>query len=236
MAALELRHLNAFYGKAHILQGVDLALEPGTVVGVIGRNGAGKTTLLRAIMGLQARVEGELELFGAPLTGLAADARARAGLALMSQDMRVFPELTVEENCRAAAATVREPLPLEQVLEVIPELKPHWRRAAGRLSGGQQQLVAIARNLTVRCRVLMLDEPTEGLMPSIVTRIGEIVRRLAESQVAVLLVEQNVELTFAISTRIHILEKGRFVAEGTPREIVSGGLLERYLGVSDAPH
>ncbi|MGR7996467.1 ABC transporter ATP-binding protein [Xanthobacter sp. ZOL 2024] len=236
MAALELRHLNAFYGKAHILQGVDLALEPGTVVGIIGRNGAGKTTLLRAIMGLQARVEGELELFGAPLTGLAADARARAGLALMSQDMRVFPELTVEENCRAAAATVREPLPLEQVLEVIPELKPHWRRAAGRLSGGQQQLVAIARNLTVRCRVLMLDEPTEGLMPSIVTRIGEIVRRLAESQVAVLLVEQNVELTFAISTRIHILEKGRFVAEGTPREIVSGGLLERYLGVSDAPH
>lgn len=236
MAALELRHLNAFYGKAHILQGVDLALEPGTVVGAIGRNGAGKTTLLRAIMGLQARVEGELELFGAPLTGLAADARARAGLALMSQDMRVFPELTVEENCRAAAATVREPLPLEQVLEVIPELKPHWRRAAGRLSGGQQQLVAIARNLTVRCRVLMLDEPTEGLMPSIVTRIGEIVRRLAESQVAVLLVEQNVELTFAISTRIHILEKGRFVAEGTPQEIVSGGLLERYLGVSDAPH
>lgn len=236
MAALELRHLNAFYGKAHILQGVDLALEPGTVVGVIGRNGAGKTTLLRAIMGLQARVEGELELFGAPLTGLAADARARAGLALMSQDMRVFPELTVEENCRAAAATVREPLPLEQVLEVIPELKPHWRRAAGRLSGGQQQLVAIARNLTVRCRVLMLDEPTEGLMPSIVTRIGEIVRRLAETQVAVLLVEQNVELTFAISTRIHILEKGRFVAEGTPQEIVSGGLLERYLGVSDAPH
>ncbi len=236
MAALELRHLNAFYGKAHILQGVDLALEPGAVVGVIGRNGAGKTTLLRAIMGLQARVEGELELFGAPLTGLAADARARAGLALMSQDMRVFPELTVEENCRAAAATVREPLPLEQVLEVIPELKPHWRRSAGRLSGGQQQLVAIARNLTVRCRVLMLDEPTEGLMPSIVTRIGEIVRRLAESQVAVLLVEQNVELTFAISTRIHILEKGRFVAEGTPQEIVSGGLLERYLGVSDAPH
>lgn len=236
MAALELRHLNAFYGKAHILQGVDLALEPGTVVGVIGRNGAGKTTLLRAIMGLQARVEGELELFGTPLTGLAADARARAGLALMSQDMRAFPELTVEENCRASAATVREPLPLEQVLEVIPELKPHWRRAAGRLSGGQQQLVAIARNLTVRCKVLMLDEPTEGLMPSIVTRIGEIVRRLAESQVAVLLVEQNVELTFAISTRIHILEKGRFVAEGTPQEIVSGGLLERYLGVSDAPH
>jgi len=236
LAALELRHLNAFYGKAHILQGVDLALEPGAVVGVIGRNGAGKTTLLRAIMGLQAKVEGELKLFGAPLAGLAADARARAGLALMSQDMRVFPELTVEENCRVAAATVRDPLPLEEVLEVIPELKPHWRRAAGRLSGGQQQLVAIARNLTVRCRVLMLDEPTEGLMPSIVTRIGEIVRRLAESQVAVLLVEQNVELTFAISTRIHILEKGRFVAEGTPQEIVSGGLLERYLGVSDAPH
>lgn len=236
MAALELRHVNAFYGKAHILQGVDLALEPGAVVGVIGRNGAGKTTLLRAVMGLQPRVEGELKLFGAPLAGLATDARARAGLALMSQDMRVFPELTVEENCRVAAATVGDPMPLADVLDVIPELKAHWRRPAGRLSGGQQQLVAIARNLTVRCRVLMLDEPTEGLMPSIVTRIGEILRQLAGNQVAVLLVEQNVELTLAISTRIHILEKGRFVAEGAPGEIVSSGLLERYLGVSGAAH
>jgi len=234
LVALELKHLHAFYGKAHILQGVDLALEPGAVVGVIGRNGAGKTTLLRAVMGLAPRVEGELELFGASLRSLPTDARARAGLALMSQDMRVFPELTVEENCRTAALTVRDPMPLGEVLGMIPELKEHWRRPAGRLSGGQQQLVAIARNLTVRCKVLMLDEPTEGLMPSIVTRIGEIVRALAARSVAVLLVEQNVELTLAVCTRLHILEKGRFVAQGTPKQIVSNGLLERYLGVSGA--
>lgn len=233
MAALELRHLHAYYGKAHILQGVSLMLEPGSVVGVIGRNGAGKTTLLRTVMGLVPQVEGAIDFFGQPLTHLATDARARAGLALMSQDMRVFPELTVEENCRAAASTVRDPMPLSDVLNTIPELKEHWRRPAGRLSGGQQQLVAIARNLTVRCRVLMLDEPTEGLMPSIVTRIGEIVRALAARDVAVLLVEQNVELTFAVCTHLHILEKGRFVAEGTPDEIASGGLLERYLGVSN---
>ncbi|MCV9938346.1 ABC transporter ATP-binding protein [Boseaceae bacterium BT-24-1] len=237
MAALELNGLHAFYGKAHILQGVDLKLKAGSVVGILGRNGAGKTTLLRAIMGLAPRVEGDLKLFGSSVENMPTDARARAGLALMSQDMRVFPELSVEENCRTAAWTVPEPMPFEKVLTIIPELRDHARRPAGRLSGGQQQLVAIARSLTVRCKILMMDEPTEGLMPSIVSRIGEIVRSLADNSVAVLLVEQNVELTLSACTHLYFLEKGKFVAEGAPQQVRSEGMLERYLGVhGDVAH
>lgn len=231
MAALELKDIHAYYGKAHILQGIDLKLETGRIIGILGRNGAGKTTLLRAVMGLAPRVMGGLTLFGTSIETMPTDARARAGLTLMSQDMRVFPELSVEDNCRTAALTVNDPMSFDEVLSIIPELGDHARRPAGRLSGGQQQLVAIARSLTVRCKVLMLDEPTEGLMPSIVHRIGEIVRSLAERSVAVLLVEQNVDLTLSTCTHLHFLEKGRIVAEGAPDKVRSEGMLERYLGV-----
>lgn len=232
MAVLELEDLHAYYGKSHILQGINLSLESGRVIGILGRNGAGKTTLLRAIMGLAPRVHGCVKLFGTSIDAMPTDARARAGLTLMSQDMRVFPELSVEENCRTAAWTVDDAMPFDEVISIIPELKEHIRRPAGRLSGGQQQLVAIARSLTVRCKVLMLDEPTEGLMPSIVDRVGEIVKALADKSVAVLLVEQNVELTLSTCTHLYFLEKGKLVADGTPSSVVSKGMLERYLGIN----
>ena len=183
-------------------------------------------------MQLGPRIEGEISLFGKQLDGLSADARARAGIAFMSQEMRVFPELTVEENCKVAANVVLAPRPLDEVIAVIPELKEHLRRSAGRLSGGQQQLVALARCLTMDSRMLLMDEPTEGLMPPLVHRIGEIIRMMAmDKSVTVLLVEQNIGLGLSSCKSIFFMEKGRIVASATPEDVVSEGMLERYLGV-----
>jgi branched-chain amino acid transport system ATP-binding protein len=229
--ALKVANLHAYYGKAHIIQGVDLAIGRGQIVGIFGRNGAGKTTLLRSIMNLVPRVEGEITLFGRSLSSLGTDERARAGIAWMTQDMRVFPELSVAENCRVAASAVPSPTPIEDVLTVIPELRDHLHRPAGRLSGGQQQLVALARSLTLNCQVLMLDEPTEGLMPRLVTRIGEIIQSLAARSVSVLVVEQNVALGLAVCKDIYILEKGSIVARGSPETMVADRLLERFLSI-----
>lgn len=232
MDALRINALHAWYGKAHILQGVELGVAKGHVAGIFGRNGAGKTTLLRSIMDLGPRVEGDITVFGQSLRGLSGDKRARLGIAFMSQEMRVFPELSVAENCRVAAHVVADPAPLDEVVAFIPEIKEHLHRPAGRLSGGQQQLVAMARCLTMNTRMLMMDEPTEGLMPRLVDRIGEIVGAMARDKgVSVLLVEQNVGLGLATCQTIHFMEKGRIVASATPAEIERDGLLEKHLGV-----
>lgn len=231
MDALRVSNLHAYYGKSHILQGVDLVVPEGTVVALLGRNGAGKTTLLKAIMRLVTRTEGDVVLFGSSIARLPSDARARAGIAYMSQDLRVFPELSVEENLRVAANAVATPIPLTEVLKSIPELKELLSHAAGRLSGGQQQLVALGRSLTMNCRMVLMDEPTEGLMPLLVKRIGELIKLLAARSVAVLLVEQNVALGLSTANHVYVLEKGRIVADGAPRAIVQQGLLQRYLGV-----
>lgn len=232
MDALNVADLHAYYGKAHILQGVDLAVPQGSVIGLLGRNGAGKTTFLKAIMRLVPRVEGSVFLFDRQINRLTTDALARAGVAYMSQDMRVFPELTIEENCRVAANAVLKPRPIEEVLEILPELKEMLKRPAGRLSGGQQQLVALARSMTMNCRVLLMDEPTEGLMPKLVERIGRLIRSLAEQAVSVLLVEQNVALSLASCNSLYLMEKGRIVGSGTVEQVVRAGLLERHLGIT----
>lgn len=232
MDALNVTNLHAYYGKAHILQGVDLAVPQGSVVGLLGRNGAGKTTLLKAVMRLVPRVEGAVALFERPLSNLSTDALARAGIAYMSQDMRVFPELSVEENCRVAANAVSKPRPMEEVLEILPELRDMLKRPAGRLSGGQQQIVALARSITMNCRVLLMDEPTEGLMPKLVERIGRLIRSLAEQAVSVLLVEQNVALSLASCNSLYVMEKGLIVGSGPVERVVQEGLLERHLGIT----
>ena len=231
MDALRVAGLHAYYGKAHILQGVDLIVPQGAVVGLFGRNGAGKTTLMKAFMHLVPWVEGEVLLFGRSLIGLPSDARARGGIAYMSQEMRVFPDLSVEENVRVAANAVASPLPLDEIVSMIPELKGLLDRPAGRLSGGQQQLVALSRSLAMNCRLILMDEPTEGLMPRLVQRIGEIIRSLAARSVAVLLVEQNVKLGLAVCQHIYILEKGRVAAHGVPEALLRDRLLDRHLGL-----
>lgn len=232
MAILKLDDVHAYYGKAHILQGISLTIERGSVVGILGRNGAGKTTLLRTIMNLIPRSEGSIQFKGVELQGKSSDARARAGIVYMAQDMRVFPELTVRENCIAARNAVGSKTPFDEVIQSIPELIPHLDRKAGRLSGGQQQLVGFARSLLMGSDLFMLDEPTEGLMPLLVTRIGEIVRSLKSKEITVLLVEQNVQLGMAICDQIFFLEKGRIIDQAKPSEIKERRLLEKHLGVT----
>jgi ABC-type branched-subunit amino acid transport system ATPase component len=229
---LVISDLHAFYGKAHVLQGVTLTAAAGAVTGLLGRNGAGKTTLLRSVMRLGPRTQGDVLLFGRPTAGMRADAIARAGVAYMPQGLRVFPRLSVRENLLVAAHASPSPRPIDEVLRILPTLEPLLHRRAGTLSGGQQQMVGLGRSLAMRCRVLLMDEPTEGLMPQLVSQVGEIVRRIAAEGTAVLLVEQNVQLVLNTCDRAYIMEKGRIKADGATRDLPSRGVLDRYLGLS----
>lgn len=232
MEALRATDLKAYYGKAQVLQGIDLVAKAGMVTAILGRNGAGKTTLLQSLMGLGPRVEGEVDILGTKTQGLKTDAIARLGVAYMPQDVRVFPKLSVRENIQVAASTVASPRPLKEILDVLPEIEPKLDSPAGTLSGGQQQLVGIARSLSMRCKLLLMDEPTEGLMPRLVTQVGVVLRRLAKEGVATIIVEQNVGLVLSIADVVHIVEKGVIKWHGTPGEIVSAQVLDRYMGVS----
>ena len=231
MAALSLTDLHAYHGKAHILQGISITVDAGSVVGLFGRNGVGKTTLLQAAMGLGPRVVGGIALDGRDLSGLPADQRARGGLGYMPQGVRVFRDLTVEENYNVAAFSVSEARPLDEIIGMVPELKGLLARPAGRLSGGQQQLVSLMRSLATNCRFLMMDEPTEGLMPAMVERIAEVTRALASSGYGVLLVEQSLLLGEAVCDRIHLMEKGRIVHSGTFGQLSSSGAIAETLGL-----
>jgi ABC-type branched-subunit amino acid transport system ATPase component len=232
LAALSLTELHAYYGKAHVLQGVSITVEAGCVVGLFGRNGVGKTTLLQSAMGLGPRVTGGIFLDGEDFSGVSADHRARSGLGYMPQGLRVFRDLTVEENYRVAAYSVPKARDLDEIVAMVPELKGLLFRPAGRLSGGQQQLVSLMRSLATNCRFLMMDEPTEGLMPAMVERIAEVTKRLASSGYGVLLVEQSLLLGEAVCDRIHLMEKGRIVHSGSFGELSSSGAIAETLGLA----
>lgn len=232
MDPLRVTDLNAFYGKAHVLHGITFSASEGVVVGILGRNGAGKTTLLKSIMRLDVTTSGEVTMLGHPTAKMATDAIARLGVAYMPQDVRVFPLLSVRENISVAAKAVAKPKPLNEILALMPELEPMLGRAAGTLSGGQKQLVGIARSLSMRCRVLLMDEPTEGLMPRLVTEVGTIVRKLAAEGVAIVLVEQNIGLVTCICDQAYIMEKGQMKWHGKAAEVVPAGVLDRYMGVN----
>jgi branched-chain amino acid transport system ATP-binding protein len=232
LEALRTTKLRAFYGKAQVLHGIDLTAEAGVVTAILGRNGAGKTTLLQSLMGLGPRVEGETTILGRSTINMATETIARLGVAYMPQDVRVFPKLSVRENIQVAAHSVSSPRPLREILEVLPEIEPKLDSPAGTLSGGQQQLVGIARSLSMRCRLLLMDEPTEGLMPRLVTQVGAIVRQLASEGVAIIIVEQNVGLVQEIADVVHIVEKGQIKWQGSPDQLVSAQVLDRYMGVN----
>ena len=232
MSALQVVDLHAFYGGAHVLQGVTLSVADGEAVSLIGRNGAGKTTTIAAIAGFLRPRRGRVLVGGADLTGAAAHRVARAGVALVPQGRRVFADLTVRENLVLAARPVRDGWDVSRVLELFPSLGRRLGNRGDELSGGEQQMLAIARALLRNPTLLLLDEPSEGLAPKLVDEVGDALERLAADGLALLLVEQNLGLATRIGKRVYVMNKGRIVFEGTPAVLATSADVEsRYLGV-----
>jgi urea transport system ATP-binding protein len=228
---LELTAVNQFYGESHTLRDVDLTVPKGSCICLMGRNGVGKTTLLKALMGLLPIASGSVRFDGKAFQGLPPEARARSGIAYVPQGRDIFPLLTVEENLRAGmvAAGVRK-IP-GVAFELFPVLKTMLRRRGGDLSGGQQQQLAIARALVLGPKLMILDEPTEGIQPNIVHEIGDIILRLNREQgLTVLLVEQKIAFARRVAQRFCILDKGRNVATGDMAEL-SETLINQHLRV-----
>lgn len=231
---LELRQVTARYGRVQVLHGVDLQVAEGEIVGLLGRNGAGKTSTIRAIMGLVDARHGAIRVDGTDISALAAHRVPRHGVAYVPQGRRLFPHMTVEENLRMGArlCAAGEDDRLAAVLDMFPALRERLRSPARTLSGGQQQMVAMGRALASAPRVLLLDEPTEGLMPSMVARILETIDGLRGSGVAVLLVEQKVEAALQVADRVSFIENGRIAAEHPSADLRDDPRpLVRYVGV-----
>jgi len=213
---LAVRALDAFYGKAQALFDLQLEVAPGEVVALIGRNGAGKSTLLRSLMGLVA-ARGAIEFDGRRIDGLPPHSRARLGLGYVPQDRRIFADLTVRENLRVGSQG--RPLDLESLLALFPNLREMLDRRAAMMSGGEQQMLAVARTLAARPRLVLLDEPSEGIAPIIVASLAEAVRVMKQQGAAVLLSEQNPRFVAAVADRALLLERGRLVGAATIAEL-----------------
>jgi branched-chain amino acid transport system ATP-binding protein len=229
---LSVRDVVASYGEAQVLQGVSLDVARGEVVTLVGRNGAGKTTLLRCLMGLHRSMSGRIELDGADITRTPAHKRCRLGLGYVPDDRGIYATLSVEENLTLPPATGPDAWPLDKVYEAFPVLRERRRQSGSHLSGGEQQMLSIARVLAMGARLLLADEPTEGLSPLLVQQIGDIIRTVAEHGVTVLLIEQNIHFASTVADRHYLISQGRVVesldnAEVRERE---HELLE-YLGI-----
>ena len=233
MSLLAIRALNQSYGGSRTLWNVDLQVPAGSRTCLMGRNGTGKTTLLKCIMGLLPASSGKMSFEGASLRALPAEARARLGIGYVPQGRDIFPQLTVGENLKVALGVRRNgPRAIPpHVLDLFPVLKQMLRRRGGDLSGGQQQQLAIARALVLEPKLLILDEPTEGIQPNIVHEIGDVILRLnQDAGVTMLLVEQKLPFARRVASEFHILEKGRRVAGGPIGEL-TGDLVRAHLSV-----
>jgi branched-chain amino acid transport system ATP-binding protein len=234
---VHLEGIHTFYGKSHILDGVSLEVGRGEVVGLLGRNGVGKSTTLKAIAGLVHPSRGRVLFEGRPINGLPAHRLARAGIGYVPEDRRIFPLLTVTENLRTGldrhgVTKTRKHQLRDQVYTSFPVLAERRNQVGGTLSGGEQQMLAIARAMMLEPKIILLDEPTEGLMPRMVSQIREIIVALRREGVAVLLVEQNVPLTLDACERIYIIEKGVVRHHALARQLrVDDAVIHQYLGV-----
>ncbi len=233
MTVLEVDGIDTYYGNSHVLHDVSLELTEGEVVALLGRNGAGKTTTMRSIVGTTPPRRGRIAYRGEELVGRSPDEINRRGLALVPEDRRVFPTLTVHENLTLAHTLAADPRPIEEMYELFPILDDLRRNRGRNLSGGEQQMLSVARALVQRPSVLLLDEPTEGLAPVIVDDLREMLRDVVSEDVTVLLSEQNVAFAFALASRAYVIDTGSIAFEGTIEELQGRDeLLERYLAVS----
>ena len=236
-ALVSVEGIHTYYGKSHILHGVSLEVGPGEVVGLIGRNGVGKSTTLKSIMGLVSPSQGTIRYEGRDVTRQPPHKLARIGIGYVPEDRRIFKLLTVMENLRtgldrAGVEESKKQALLDKVFTFFPVLAERRRQAGGTLSGGEQQMLAIARAMMLEPKIILLDEPTEGLMPRMVSLIREIIGVLHREHVAILLVEQNVPLTLEACQRIYFMEKGAVRHHALASELtVNDPVIHQYLGV-----
>ena len=232
MSLLEVKGLNAYYGDSHILFDVALRVERNEVVALLGRNGAGKSTTLKSLMGVVAPREGSIVFDGAEIAGKKSHAIARAGMQLVHEDRRIFGSLNVEENLALAALTAEGRWPLDRIYEMFPRLKERRTSRGTDLSGGEQQMLAIARALIRDPKIILLDEPFEGLAPVIVRDLVKACRDLADAGQTIVLVEQNIAAALTLAQRAYFINNGHIAHEGPTSEIrARPHVLQRYLGV-----
>ena len=235
--ALHIDGIDAFYGDSHVLHGVSFALKPGRLLGLLGRNGAGKTTCMNTIMGFLKPKRGAISLFGEQVGGLAPDTIARKGICLVPQGRHMFRSLTVRENLMVAAQQVRGQAgrpgwTMDRVMQLFPRLKERHAQVAGSLSGGEQQMLAIGRALMGNPRVLLMDEPSEGLAPQIVAEVGRIIAQLKAEGQSIVLVEQNIKLALELADDVAIINTGAVVFKGEARSIkLDDAMISQHLGV-----
>ena len=230
---LEIKDLNSWYGESHILHGVNFEVREGEVVTLLGRNGAGKTTTMKSIMGLVPRREGSIRFRGAETIGMASNMIARAGIAICPEERGIFGSLSVTENLLLPPVVAPGGLTIDEIFTLFPNLKERANTSQGtKLSGGEQQMLAIARILRTGARLLLLDEPTEGLAPVIIQQIGKTIRTLKQQGFTILLVEQNFRFASTVADRYYVMENGR-VAESFASAELNANLdkLHEYLGV-----
>ena len=229
---LTLDEIHAYYDDSHVLQGVSLTVDPGEVVALLGRNGVGKSTTIESIIGFVRPRQGRILINNIDVTDFPSHRISRLGVGLVPQGRAIFPTLTVRENITLAARNGHDGWKLDRVLATFPQLAARLENLGSQLSGGEQQMLAIARALMTNPRLLLLDEPSEGLAPLVVVEIGQIISELRAQGMTILLVEQNLTLALELADRVYLMSKGRIVFEGTPAELrQQPELMERYLGV-----
>jgi branched-chain amino acid transport system ATP-binding protein len=230
---LDLRNVNTFYGISHVLRNISLSVDESEIVAILGRNGAGKTTLLKSIMNLVKPRSGQIIFEGKELTSIAPHRIPKLGIAYVPQGRGLFPELTVHENLLVGVVATGKPQgAIEAALQHFPVLNERLEQTAGTLSGGEQQMLAIGRALALQPKLLIMDEPTEGLMPTMVQSVIDITRKINSTGVGILIVEQKLEIASKLAERMIIMENGEIKLTGISKDIVKNkGLLLKYLGI-----
>jgi branched-chain amino acid transport system ATP-binding protein len=245
MAVLAVDDIHTYYGDSHVLQGVSLEVRPGAVTALLGRNGMGKTTLIRSVVGFARPRRGRVVFDGRDITRVPSYEIARAGIGLVPQGRRIFPSLTVHENLTVAARSANGPTghreinagrgtpwSIERVLGLFPRLGERAAHRGNMLSGGEQQMLAIGRALMTNPRLLLMDEPSEGLAPLLVRNLGDAIVRLREEGLSILLVEQNLPMALRVAGDVYVLSKGHVVYHGAPADLAADtAVTHRYLGV-----
>ena len=230
---LAVENVHTYYGDAHVLHGVSLNVPRGTVVTLLGRNGAGKSTTLKSIMGIVSVRFGSVTLFGRDITSSPCDEVARLGVAYVPEERGIIPNLSVGENLRLGVLGSRGLSDAEerysQAFECFPALKPMWNRRGGLLSGGEQQMLALARALVARPALMLVDEPTEGLSPLLVETLVEALKRINERGTTILLVEQSADVAFALSSYVYVVDQGQIRFEGLPSSLQANEALQQEL-------